>query len=89
LSRVRELDPAAELWVLADWITEDAIVTAQKLGATTLAIEHSSISEDSISNATAEGLQIMAWTVNSQEEANRLRDLGVAAICTDDPGTVR
>jgi glycerophosphoryl diester phosphodiesterase len=89
LSRVRELDPAAELWVLADWITEDAIVTAQKLGATTLAIEHSSISEDSISNATAEGLQVMAWTVNSQEEANRLRDLGVAAICTDDPGTVR
>jgi glycerophosphoryl diester phosphodiesterase len=31
----------------------------------------------------------MAWTVNSQEEANRLRDLGIAAICTDDPGTDR
>lgn len=89
LSRVRELDPAAELWVLADWITEDAIATAQRLGATTLAIEHSSISEDSTSSATEEGLQVMAWTVNSQDEANRLRNLGVASICTDDPANVR
>lgn len=89
LSRVRELDPVVELWVLNNSVTGEAIAAAQKLGATTLAVDHSSVSEESISDAIAEGLRVMAWTVNSQDEANRLRDLGVAALCTDDPKQVR
>jgi glycerophosphoryl diester phosphodiesterase len=89
LATLRALAPDQELWVLTDSITEEAISTAQQLSATTLAVDHISLSESSMKCATAAGLQVMAWTVNSQQEANRLRDLGVVAICTDDPGTVR
>jgi glycerophosphoryl diester phosphodiesterase len=89
LATLRALAPDQELWVLTDSITEEAISTAQQLSATTLAVDHISLSESSMKCATAAGLQVMAWTVNSQQEANRLRDLGVVAICTDDPCTVR
>lgn len=89
LAKVRSLAPDAELWVLTESIDEEAIAAAQTLGATTLAVEHPAISQGSMEQATAAGLQVMAWTVNSQQEANRLRDLGVFAICTDDPSTIR
>jgi len=31
---------------------------------------------------------VMAWTVNQEDECKRLRDLGVHAICTDDPARI-
>lgn len=85
LANVRALDPDFELWVLTPTITTDAIAIAKELGATALAVHFLSVSAASIKQARNAGLEVMAWTVNSQSEADRLRDLGVMAICTDDP----
>jgi glycerophosphoryl diester phosphodiesterase len=89
LANVRRLASEFELWVLTHTISDEAIDIAEKLGTTTLAVEHIAISKTSMARSANAGLQVMAWTVNSQSEADRLRDLGVVALCTDDPSTVR
>lgn len=89
LRTVRLLDPGFELWVLTPTISDEAIAIALELGATTLAPHYLSIRQSSIDKAATAGLDVMAWTVNSQKEADRLRALGVVAICTDDPIEIR
>lgn len=88
LANVRVLAPHFELWVLADDVNEEALAAANSLEATTLAVDCISLDANSMQKAAAAGLQVMAWTVNSQQDADRLRDLGVVSICTDDPATV-
>ncbi|WP_302786620.1 glycerophosphodiester phosphodiesterase [Actinotignum sanguinis] len=39
--------------------------------------------------AHAQGLAVPAWTINSTAEAERLLDLGVDGIITDEPSTMR
>lgn len=39
--------------------------------------------------AHAQGLAVHAWTINSTAEAERLLDLGVDGIITDEPSTMR
>ncbi len=89
LSRVRSLDQEFELWVLTNTVTREALDVARELSATTLAVKSLAISRSSMNKSTSAGLEVMAWTVNSQTEADRLRSLGVAAICTDDPTEIR
>ena len=89
LANVRKLAPNFELWVLTHSVSDEAIETAKQLSATTLAVEYLSISKSAMERATSARLDVMAWTVNSQKEADRLRGLGVVAICTDDPSTIR
>jgi glycerophosphoryl diester phosphodiesterase len=84
LATVRSLDSSFELWVLTPTISDEAIETAGKLAATTLAVHHLGISRSAMDRASSAGLEVMAWTVNNQKEADRLRNLGVSAICTDD-----
>ena len=88
LANIRALAPNFELWVLADEVNDEAVTAAAALRATTLAIDYISLDEASMQKAAALGLKVMAWTVNSQDEADRLRNLGVVSICTDDPATV-
>jgi len=85
LANVRALDPDFELWVLTSTISDEAVATANGLRATALAVNHRAIDRAGMSRASDAGLDVMAWTVNSQQEADRLRELGVVAICTDDP----
>ena len=89
LTNIRELAPDIELWVLTPTVSDDAIAAGKSLGATMLAVHTSAISSSSMAKATEAGFEVMAWTVNSRREADRLRDLGVAALCTDDPDGIR
>jgi glycerophosphoryl diester phosphodiesterase len=88
LANVRTLAPDAELWVLTEIVSDGAIAIAKELGATTLAVDHQAVSRHAMERAAAAGLEVMAWTVNLQSQADRLRELGVVAICTDDPSTI-
>jgi glycerophosphoryl diester phosphodiesterase len=85
LAKVRALDPDSELWVLTSTVSSEALDAARELGATALAVGHLAVSNSSMSRAASAGLDVVAWTVNTQKEADRLRSLGVAAICTDNP----
>lgn len=89
LANVRAISPEMELWVLTHAVTDEAIEAARRNGATTLAVQHQGISPASSDKAAAAGFEVMAWTVNLRQEADRLRKLGVVAICTDDPDSIR
>ena len=88
LEFVRERDPNAELWVLAGAISDDAIKIARDLNATTLNLQYTTVTEDQVNSVRGDGIGIGVWTVNDPAEAKRLRDIGVVAICTDDPATL-
>jgi glycerophosphoryl diester phosphodiesterase len=89
LENVHELAPNFELWVLTDTVSDEAMQAAQSLGATTLAVDYLAITKSSMANARDAGFEVMAWTVNTQKAADRLRKLGVFAICTDDPYSIK
>ena len=88
LANVRALDPVIAIWVLMDDVTSEVIATAKSLGASTLAVHRLSVTAAAMEKAADANLQVMAWTVNSQDEADRPRNLDVVSICTDDPGTI-
>ncbi len=89
LKNIRALASDIELWVLTDTVTEEAIATGHLLGATMLAVENAAVTVTSMKKAQCAGFEVMAWTVNTKKEADRLREIGVAALCTDDPDGIR
>jgi glycerophosphoryl diester phosphodiesterase len=89
LEFVREQDPSAELWVLAYAATNDAIAMARKLGASALNLHYKSVNKVQIDLLKPDGIDVGVWTVNDVAEAERLRDIGVIAICSDDPEKLR
>lgn len=88
LRHCRRLDPDITLWVLSTGATEDAIAVAHEIGAPALALNQGCINADIVARLQEEGLGFMAWTVNDPQRAADLRDLGAAAMCTDDPATM-
>lgn len=89
LEFVREQDPDAELWVLALAATNDAIAMAKKVGASALNLHFQTVNKEQIDLLVPEGIDVAVWTVNDVAEAERLRDIGVVAICSDDPAGLR
>lgn len=88
LRHCRRLDPDITLWVLSDSATEEAIMVAHEVGAPALALHQGLIDGDIAARLREEQLGFMAWTVNDPLRAATLRDLGAAALCTDDPATM-
>lgn len=88
LETIRSLDADVEIWLLMSAISQMAIDKAQSLGATGLAVHNDALNAKTAKIATDAGFKIISWTVNNPEEAARVRALGVAGMCTDDPATV-
>ncbi|HET8523467.1 MAG TPA: glycerophosphodiester phosphodiesterase family protein [Thermomicrobiales bacterium] len=85
LKTLRALGPAYDLWLLDDFVTDEVIETARTLGASTAAIGHAALNEDTVARLRAANLKIFAWTVNGVEEARRMEKLGIDILCTDAP----
>ncbi|MGD9711322.1 MAG: glycerophosphodiester phosphodiesterase [Thermomicrobiales bacterium] len=88
LETFRSLDSEAELWLLMSVVTDQAITTAQSLGATALAVHNDGINATIARIASEAGLKLVSWTVNDPAEARRVRELGVAGMCTDTPAEI-
>ncbi len=67
-----------------------AIEAAAEFGATALIprVGAAGLDEEGVSAAHAQGLDVMVWTVNDVDVAQRLSAAGVDAVCTDDPGAM-
>jgi glycerophosphoryl diester phosphodiesterase len=89
LVRVRALAPAAELWLLSQLPTDEAFSTARQIGATTMALWIGAVSPNVAHRCATTDLDVMVWTVNDPEVAKQAAFLGVAALCTDVPRTIR
>ncbi|MGA7203547.1 MAG: glycerophosphodiester phosphodiesterase family protein [Specibacter sp.] len=67
----------------------DALAFAHTHGGTGISIWEGSLDRTAVESIHDSGLHVWAWTVNDPARARELADLGVDALCTDDPELVR
>jgi glycerophosphoryl diester phosphodiesterase len=89
LRDLRRRAPSAPLWPLAVAADDELFAVARELAAPAVALFAAALTPDIVQRCREADLAVMAWTVNQAAEARRLRALGVAALCTDDPGAIR
>jgi glycerophosphoryl diester phosphodiesterase len=85
LRTVRQLHPAAEVWPLAEHVDDDLIVIAAELASPAVSLFAGAYTAETAARLREAGLRVVVWTVNDPHEARRVADLGVYALCTDDP----
>jgi glycerophosphoryl diester phosphodiesterase len=85
LKRIRSLDPAIEIAVLASDLQESLIPFACSLSSGMLSLRHDLITRAFAARAHKKKLSIAAWTVNDEERMKRLVGFGVASIVTNYP----
>lgn len=94
--RLRDLAPAAVLFPTSTGRLGDAetsldasLAFAAQVGASGLSIWQHGLEAADVDALHAKGLQACVWTVDDPARARELLDLGVDAITTNDPATVR
>jgi glycerophosphoryl diester phosphodiesterase len=85
LRTVRRLDPVAELWPLAERAGDDLTAIADELAAPAVSLFTGAYTAQNALTLRSAGLRVMVWTVNDPQEAQRVKDLGAFALCSDDP----
>jgi glycerophosphoryl diester phosphodiesterase len=73
----------AEKMLNAHYVAEAKATGARVIGW------NNKVTKESVAAAHAAGMEVWIYTVNKPEEANRLLDLGVDGIITDDPALIR
>jgi glycerophosphoryl diester phosphodiesterase len=76
LEETRRLNGAVELWLLSPLFAPDLLAQARAIGATCLDLWHGAITEEVAARCAETGLGLIAWTVNEEADARRLRALG-------------
>jgi glycerophosphoryl diester phosphodiesterase len=77
----RQPAPPRQQWPLTDWLTRSGVRCVQ--------VPASMATPSFIGRSHALGLQVHAWTVNDQPTMQRLLDLGVDGIMTDETVALR
>jgi sugar phosphate permease/glycerophosphoryl diester phosphodiesterase len=87
LREARKLAPDAILSALIEDRPKDSLVElARSAGqAQVLSPHHVWLTREDVAAAHAAGIQVVPWTANSAADWNRLAEIGVDAIITDDP----
>ena len=81
---LRALDGEAELWPLSERWGDDVIDVARELGSPAVALFAGAFTPSSAEELRTTGLSAMVWTVNAEDEARRVTELGAFALCTHD-----
>lgn len=89
IARLHERAPALSLGVLSTSWPVDPVGPVLAAGAGTLWMEWSLIDRELVSRCHAEGIAVIAWTVNGVAEAKRLTALGVDGLCGNWPERLR
>ena len=82
---VRQLDPAAEVWPLAEHVGDELIAIANELASPAVSLYTGAYTVENAAKLREAGLRVMVWTVNDPLEARRVSELGAFGLCTDDP----
>jgi glycerophosphoryl diester phosphodiesterase len=77
----RQPDRPGQQWPLTDWLSRTGVRCVQ--------VPASMATESFIGRAQALGLQVHAWTVNDRPTMERLLDLGIDGIMTDETVALR
>lgn len=76
-------------WLMWDVANGDALVQAHLLGFNAVNPHFSTVDAEVIDRAEALDLEVNVWTVNRAEDLERMTQLNVACIITDDPVLAR
>ncbi len=68
--------------------TVAAVEAARALGVDAVGFSHRHLPREVVDEAHRQGFPVFTWTVNTPEDARRLRDWGVDGLITDDPAMV-
>lgn len=87
---VRSLDRLASVsWLLWDVAIADALVQAHLLGFNAVNPHFSTVDHEVVARARDLELEVNVWTVNREEDLERMAALGVTSVITDDPVLAR
>jgi glycerophosphoryl diester phosphodiesterase len=87
---VRSIDRNALVsWLLWDVAIGDALVQAHLLGFNAVNPHFSTVDAEVVARARDLDLAVNVWTVNREEDLERMATLGVSCIITDDPVLAR
>lgn len=83
LQTARDAAPALPRALLFDTLHAGWCEAAQALGCVAVVIEHTQLDEPVIATAHSAGLRILAFTVNTSVDADRLRRAGIDGLISD------
>ncbi len=83
IARLAALAPELGYGVLSASYPIDPVAMVLAAGARTLWQEAPMIDRELVTLCAAAGIEIIAWTARTQEERQRLVELGVAGVCAD------
>ena len=86
LARIRELGPEAAIGVLFDSQTsEDPLMVARRLGATSIHVQKEVVSRGFLEQAWEDALDVYVWTVNEVREMEMYVSMGAQGLISDFP----
>lgn len=85
LRETRELLPAMPLVLVAGKSSPTAPERAGELGATMVSLELCHLEAETVKRCHDAGIEVISWTVNTPEELQRARELGLDGVVTDRP----
>jgi glycerophosphoryl diester phosphodiesterase len=85
LLAARQLLPGARISLLTSSNYVDYLAAARAAGAGILSPDQYWITLDTVQEMHRHGIQVAPWTVDEPKDWQRMLDLGVDAIITDDP----
>jgi glycerophosphoryl diester phosphodiesterase len=91
LARVRELDPAVPIGLLAFDLQDPTptVERAVELGCVALNPWDPYVTEGLVARCRSAGLDVNVWTVNDTDRMKEMLELGVTGIITDTPDVLR
>jgi glycerophosphoryl diester phosphodiesterase len=88
LARTSATLSAGRAWLPAGWRTP-AVAMYHRSGARDATVRHDAVTPELIEAVHARDGRVYAWTVNTRRGIERMRDLGVDGVITDDPTLFR
>ena len=85
LRKIRELDPTIPIALLIGSLRGDPVKAARSLHASGLAVQHKLLKPAFAGTALSSDLSLIAWTVNSPKDLDRMIKAEVSAIITNYP----
>lgn len=89
LAKFHALAPDVRIGVLFCGVPVNLAQYAKDMGAYSLNLDRDFVTKELVENAHELGLKVLVYTVNDQDEANRLKAKGVDGIFTDYPDRIK
>lgn len=85
LQETRELLPEIPIALVSGRSTPTVPERAQQLGADMVSCELPHLTEDVVRRCHGSGIRVISWTVNTEADLARVRELGLDGVVTDEP----